>query len=69
MKIKEYLERKGIEVVRDYGYGIICKYKGNEINMLRNDGRMNNCYTLYINDKAIMTKALLTTCVGKILTL
>lgn len=69
MKVKEYLERKGIEVVNDLGYSINCKYKGNEINLLKNDGRMNNCYTLYINGKALMTKALLTTCVGKILSI
>lgn len=69
MKVKDLLERKGIEVVRDGGYYFKCIYKGNQIQLLRNDGCLNNCYSLYINDKTIMTKALLTTCIGKILNL
>lgn len=69
MQIKELLERKGIKVIRDYGYGFICDYKGNEINILHNDANINSCYTLYINGKTIMTRALITTVIGKILNL
>lgn len=68
MKIKEFLEKKGINVEYDGGYFYKCNYKGKKIYLQRNDA-FNSCFQLYINDEIIMTRALLRTCIGKILSL
>lgn len=68
MKISEYLEKKGIKVEYDGGYYYKCKYKGNKVYLQRNDA-FNSCFSLYVNDEIIMTRALLRTIVGKILRL
>ena len=66
MKIKDYLESKGIKVTLDGGYFYNCEYNNKEICLVRCSG-INNCFALYINKQTIMTRALLRTCVGKIL--
>lgn len=68
MKIKDLLERKGIVVNYDGGYFYKCSYKGNKVYLQRNDA-FNSCFSLYINNEIIMTRALLRTCIGKILNL
>ena len=69
MKINELLERKGIKVIKDYQYRLICEYKRNQIAIQHNDANINPTYSLYVNGKTIMTKAYITTCIAKILNL
>lgn len=68
MEIKEYLERKGIEVISQRLNLYECKYKGNQIVIVKNSG-VNRNYILYVNNNIITTGALITTCVNKILRL
>ena len=66
MKVKDLLERKGINVIYQYQNYYKCEYNNKTIQLELNSG-LGNCYKLIIDDEVKATKALITTCICKIL--
>lgn len=66
MNIDEMLNKKGIRILHNGGYFYKCDYNNNNI-ILSKNSYINNCYSLKINGKMILTKGHLTTCICKIL--
>ena len=64
--MKEILEKKGIKVIDERQNGYKCEYNKNKIILELNSGFGYN-YRLNINNKTILTRGSLMTCIAKIL--
>ena len=64
--MKEILEKKGIKVIDERPNSCKCEYNKNKIILELNSGLSYN-YRLNINNKTILTRGSLMTCITKIL--